>query len=209
MGMIVLLSFLSDRSVFKTLRRMCCEYCERWEKQERARNPHWFSKEKVNKEISHLALLWLAVAPLRNTPQIPLQNRDTEKIRKKWVSFSYFFSYFFCISVLEGNLGCISGCISGCIGGVLYFVWGTYDRNFSRNSHQKAHPNFATILGRQVGDFIKFKGFLLEFLENRRSWEKQKPPENRQKSGLFWASPFHRLISAHIGQCRLMSANVG
>ena len=40
------------------------------------------------------------------------------------------------------------------------------------------------------GDFIKFKGFLVEFLENRRSWENQKPPENRQKSGLFWASPF-------------------
>ena len=30
----------------------------------------------------------------------------------------------------------------------------------------------------------------MEFLENRRSWENQKPPENRQKSGLFWASPF-------------------
>ena len=40
------------------------------------------------------------------------------------------------------------------------------------------------------GDFIKFKGFLVEFLENRRSWENQKTPENRQKSGLFWASPF-------------------
>ena len=38
--------------------------------------------------------------------------------------------------------------------------------------------------------FIKFKGFLVEFLENRRSWENQKPPENRQKSVLFWASPF-------------------
>ena len=38
--------------------------------------------------------------------------------------------------------------------------------------------------------FIKFKGFLVEFLESRRSWENQKPPENRQKSGLFWASPF-------------------
>ena len=33
--------------------------------------------------------------------------------------------------------------------------------------------------------FIKFKGFLVEFLENRRSSENQKPPENRQKSGLF------------------------
>ena len=38
--------------------------------------------------------------------------------------------------------------------------------------------------------FTKFKGFLVEFLENRRSWENQKPPENRQKSGLFWSSPF-------------------
>ena len=42
----------------------------------------------------------------------------------------------------------------------------------------------------KIGDFIKFQGFLVEFLENRRSWENQKPPENRQKSGLFWASPF-------------------
>ena len=30
----------------------------------------------------------------------------------------------------------------------------------------------------------------MEFLENRRSWENQKPTENRQKSELFWASPF-------------------
>ena len=30
----------------------------------------------------------------------------------------------------------------------------------------------------------------MEFLQNRRSSENQKPPENRQKSGLFWASPF-------------------
>ena len=42
----------------------------------------------------------------------------------------------------------------------------------------------------KIGDFIKFKGSLVEFLENRRSWENQKPPENHQKSGLFWASPF-------------------
>ena len=42
----------------------------------------------------------------------------------------------------------------------------------------------------KIGDFLKFKGFLVEFLENRRSWENQKPPANRQKSGLFWASPF-------------------
>ena len=30
----------------------------------------------------------------------------------------------------------------------------------------------------------------MDFLENRRSSENQKPPENRQKSGLFQASPF-------------------
>ena len=37
----------------------------------------------------------------------------------------------------------------------------------------------------KIGDFIKFKASLVEFLENRRSRENQKPPENRQKSGLF------------------------
>ena len=42
----------------------------------------------------------------------------------------------------------------------------------------------------KIRDFIKFKGFLVEFLEHRRSCENQKPPENRQKSGLFWASFF-------------------
>ena len=30
----------------------------------------------------------------------------------------------------------------------------------------------------------------MEFLESRRSWENQRPPDIRQKSGLFWASPF-------------------
>ena len=39
-------------------------------------------------------------------------------------------------------------------------------------------------------DFIKFKGFPVEFLENRRSWENKKHTENRQNSGLVWASPF-------------------
>ena len=42
----------------------------------------------------------------------------------------------------------------------------------------------------KIRDVIKFKGFLVEFLEKRRSWENQEPPENRQKSGFFWASPF-------------------
>ena len=74
----------------------------------------------------------------RNTPQILLQNRNTEKIRN-WVIFVYF-SYFFCISVLEGDLGCISGCILG-FGGVLYFVWGTYDRKKRREKRPKKQGN--------------------------------------------------------------------
>ena len=37
---------------------------------------------------------------------------------------------------------------------------------------------------------LNLKGFLVEFLESRPSWENQRPPENRQKSGLLWASPF-------------------
>ena len=48
--------------------------------------------------------------------------------------------------------------------------------------------------------FVQFKGFLLEFWENRRSSENRNNPqkitrkvefsENRQKSGVFWTSPF-------------------
>ena len=36
----------------------------------------------------------------------------------------------------------------------------------------------------KIRDFIKFKGFLVEFLE-QAILRKSKPPENRQKSGLF------------------------
>ena len=39
---------------------------------------------------------------------------------------------------------------------------------------------------RGVCNFSNFQGFLLDFLENKRSWENQSP----QKIGLFWASPF-------------------
>ena len=55
----------------------------------------------------------------------------------------------------------------------------------------------------KIGDFIKFKGFLAEFLENRRSWENQQP----QKSGLFWASPFtmHLVCTLLIGVFDLLS----
>ena len=53
----------------------------------------------------------------------------------------------------------------------------------------------------KIKDFIKFNGLLVEFLENRRSWENQKPPENHQKSGLFWASPFTmRLVYTQLKQ---------
>ena len=44
---------------------------------------------------------------------------------------------------------------------------------------------FTRCVCKNQGDFIKFKGFLVEFLESRRSWENQKTPENRQKSRLF------------------------
>ena len=52
--------------------------------------------------------------------------------------------------------------------------------------------------GGEMFDLGSFRGLqaviipkrFLPFLENRRSWENQKHPENRQKSGLFWASPF-------------------
>ena len=37
----------------------------------------------------------------------------------------------------------------------------------------------------KIGDLIKFKGFLVEFLQNRRSSETQKTPEICQKSGFF------------------------
>ena len=45
--------------------------------------------------------------------------------------------------------------------------------------------------------------YLVEFLENRRSWENQKLPENRQKNGLFWASPFtmHLVCTLLIPDC--------
>ena len=70
-----------------------------------------------------------------NPPPKPKYRKNTKNIRN-WVIFVYF-SYFFCISVLEGDLGCISGCILG-FRGVLYFVWGTYDRNARAGPHDPA-----------------------------------------------------------------------
>ena len=70
-------------------------------------------------------------------------------------------------------------------------------RPFSRDSINSVHTmqtvktsGFTRGVRKNRGFYIKFKGFLVEFLESRRSSENQKPPENRQKSGLFWASPF-------------------
>ena len=37
----------------------------------------------------------------------------------------------------------------------------------------------------KIGDFTKFKGFLVEFPENRHSSENQKLPKSRQNSRLF------------------------
>ena len=61
----------------------------------------------------------------RNTPQIPFQIRNTEKIRKIYANhpISYIFRIFSVFRFWKG----ISGCILG-LRGVLYFVWGTYDR---------------------------------------------------------------------------------
>ena len=60
----------------------------------------------------------------RDTPQIPLQNRNAEKIRKKYENHPIsYFSIFFVFRFSKGDSGCILG-----FGGVLYFVWGTYDR---------------------------------------------------------------------------------
>ena len=65
----------------------------------------------------------------------------------------------------------------------------------------------------KIDDFIELKGFLVEFIESRRSSENQKPPENRKKSGLFWASPFTMhpvctlliLGNFNLGACSLWS----
>ena len=37
----------------------------------------------------------------------------------------------------------------------------------------------------KIGEFIKFKGCLVESVQNRRSLENQNPPKNCQKSGFF------------------------
>ena len=47
----------------------------------------------------------------------------------------------------------------------------------------------------KIRDLIKFKGFLVEFLESRRSSENQKPPENHQKIGLFLSLAFYNAPS--------------
>ena len=49
----------------------------------------------------------------------------------------------------------------------------------------------------RIGDFIKFKGFLVEFLENRRSSENQNPPENLPEKWTFLSLAFYNAPSLH------------
>ena len=46
-------------------------------------------------------------------------------------------------------------------------------------------------------DFIKFTGFLVEFLESMRSWENQKPPENRPEKWTCLSLSFCNAPSLH------------
>ena len=47
----------------------------------------------------------------------------------------------------------------------------------------------------KIRECTKFKGFLVEFLENRRSLEHQRPSQNRQKSGPFLSLAFYNAPS--------------
>ena len=49
----------------------------------------------------------------------------------------------------------------------------------------------------KIGDFVKFKGFLVEFLENRRSWEKQKPHRKSPEKWTFLSFAFYNAPSLH------------
>ena len=51
----------------------------------------------------------------------------------------------------------------------------------------------------KIGDFIKFDGFLVEFLENRRSRENQKPPEIARKV-TFLSLAFYNAPSLHTAE---------
>ena len=48
------------------------------------------------------------------------------------------------------------------------------------------------------GDFFLFYGFLVEFLENRRSCESKRPPENCHKKWTFLRLAFYNAPSLHI-----------
>ena len=49
----------------------------------------------------------------------------------------------------------------------------------------------------KIGHFIKFKGFLVEFLESRRSWENQKPPRKSPEKWTFLSLAFYNAPSLH------------
>ena len=49
----------------------------------------------------------------------------------------------------------------------------------------------------KIGGFIKFKGFLVEFLKNRRSWENQKTPKKSPEKWIFLGLAFYNAPSLH------------
>ena len=61
------------------------------------------------------------------------------------------------------------------------------DFNFSELDWKSVSMSLQTVQGAfvKIGDVVEFKGSLVESLENRRSSENQKPPENPHKSGVF------------------------
>ena len=59
------------------------------------------------------------------------------------------------------------------LGGGVFWVWG------GGGSADFIFMGAGSLVSVKIGDFNKFKGFFVEFLENRRSSESQMTPENR------------------------------
>ena len=49
----------------------------------------------------------------------------------------------------------------------------------------------------KIGDFVKFKGFLVEFLENRRILRKSKTPRKSPQKWTFLSLAFYNAPSLH------------
>ena len=59
----------------------------------------------------------------------------------------------------------------------------------------------------KIGDFIKFKGSLLEIIENKRSSENQKPPrKNRPEKWIFLSLAFYNAPSLHTVEQRPLNS---